>query len=245
MGEDSSFQLLLVGSGLIIGLAIALGTWNVVSQLEENTLERVVARDLGLTLATVVGMPGDVDIVYVPRSDELRITIRESIVTVYGNTGSSTYRYLRMGGVETLEANVVNRKSIPIRKQGNLLFFEEITEGCDLRYTENTVFLRPRISSIDLPEIASAVQELAESTRHISITDSEDRLIEIQVVKGDVNSVEYFNSDSSLRHRRLACNIIEQGEGFELIPTDQRTLRVMVKEDDPEPIINAIRGMLP
>lgn len=244
MSDTSTSQLLLVGSGIIIGLVIALGTWNVVSGLEENTLERVVARDLGLALSTVISAPGDMDIRYTPRSRDLRISIDQAIVSVRGNTGSSNYRFLRHGEVDLGSALLVNQISVPIRKQGNLLFFEEITTGCDFDFTINTLPLSYSVSQ-DLPETQKELDLLLkvnEKIRTRNIVDND--ILFLQIQKGDANRIEFYAGNNKIMYRKFACNLFEESQDLEFIETENERIIITLKEDNPENIIKALNKLL-
>lgn len=244
MGDTTSSQLLIVGVGLLIGIVITLGTWNVIANLKENTLEQVVARDLGLALSTIVGAPGDIDIRYTPRSDNLRISIHQTIITVTGS-GESTYRYLRLGGVETESALLINQLSVPIRKQGNLLFFEEITTGCDFLYTTNRLpIIYTRLEG-NLTNTKKELDEFFKSDdRLITFTPPGTKFFVFEVKRGDTNIVEFYGGDELLWYRKFACNLFEEGENFEFIQRPEQKVIITLTEDDPTPIINSIQRML-
>ena len=239
MGDESSSTLLLLGSGILVGAIIALGTWNIVSQLEDHTLERVVARDLGLALATVISSPGDIDVRYIPRDDRLRISINQSIVQVYGNTGSSTFRYPRILDVDTQGALLVNAMSVPIRKQGNLLFFEEITTGCDFPYTVRA--LAWSLGHENHPEL---FEKLLEYSRESDKIHQNGWRFELVVAKGDSNIVEYYGGENLLAYRKFACLVYEYDDSFEFVQRDTRGIRMTLIEDDPAPIIYAVERLV-
>jgi hypothetical protein len=243
MSDTSTSQLLLVGSGILIGLVISLGTWNMIASLEDNTLERVVARDLGLALSTIISAPGDMDIRYLPRSRDLRITINQTIVNVRGNTGVSTYRFLRLADVNTESAILVNQISVPIRKQGNLLFFEEITSGCDFQFTINDLPLQYRVSS-DLPETKTKLDLLVQQdTRIRSRNIIDNNVLFLEIKKGDSNRIEFYGEEDKIMYRKFACNLFEEAE-LEFIEIAEQRILLTLKEDNPEQIINALNKLL-
>lgn len=245
MSEETSSMVLLVGSGLLVGLILVLGTWTFIWQLEDNTLERVVARDLGLALATIISSPGDMDVRYTPTSDSLRISINRSIVTVTGETGSSTYRYPRILQIDSTEALLVNAMSVPIRKQGNLLFFEEITTGCDFPYTVSTLPLNYQILGGELTNTREEFGEYVKNQEKITSART-GAFLYIQIVRGEENIIEYIDNDERLWNRRVACNIYEEDPSFQFrqVTSGSANIRITLKDDDPEPIINAIERLL-
>ena len=222
-------NLLFILGEIIAGALLIVGpSWFVIHQLSGST-EEVMAKDLALTISTILASPTDMNYVYYPNTEKEAIIIDDSgKVSVQSDSGFlAKSTFMKIDGTSVKSALIKNKVNIPINFLSNGLSFEKQTyqkskENCGIIpkgfpkrpsvYID--IYSYPNLKwKTPLNAMKEKLTKLVEADGDKSlfkVTDIEssaDIVLILEFEDSNLHrfSAEYYESDTKIGYQRLAC----------------------------------------
>ena len=238
MSSESSSIMVFFGTGVIIGIIVFISTFNILESLQEQNFERLTARDLQITLAAIIGLPGDIEIRYQTLDPNLRISVNETVIRVRSPGGTSTQVYPRILGVELTSAVFDNQLTLPILKKDDVIHFSQISSDCDFEISFDDINLRFDFARTPFRDQMQHILD------HSKIDSDSINTLDIKFEVGNHNIIRFNQDSDDLIKRKLSCLIYDQNPSFIADFHTDSTFHITVAGTNASDVVNALEVFL-
>ncbi|MCF7865818.1 hypothetical protein K9L67_03695 [Candidatus Woesearchaeota archaeon] len=222
---------------VVIGALILIGATHLVLINIMDTEIEIVAKDLSLTISTIISSPSNMYFTYAPNTEDKHIIIQDNKITVTKDDEKATYQIYALDGVTIEDGNLNKVLSIPLLFEDKTLKFSSKTQAdfCEKipdYMTKNTkVYLTTYNKYSGFKESINQIKELIEvrqkkdsdETFEISNIETKETInIILSVNENNDKSnieLEYYESYTNKNYRKIACilaNNLEEKQFEEL-----------------------------
>ena len=253
-GNISQHVLFLVIE-ITIGALILLGATHIVLSMVTDSETEIVAKDLSLTISTLISSPSNIYFSYAPNTEDKKVIIEDEEINVIKDDEKSKYKIYGLKGVTIEDAALDNVLSIPLVFEEKKLIFSHKTKanlckgipdsmspGTEVYLDTYTTFTTAKREVEKIKELIEIRQRTdTQKIFNLSKIERKETINVILSVNENSNSniikIEYYESFTNKNYRKIACMLsgnLEQKKFKELGLINQ------VKQDTTPQIIISI-----
>jgi len=236
-GGVENQQLIFFLFEIMLGGLILLGVTHLVIGALSDSQEEILAKDLALSVGTMISSPNKLYFKYAPDTQEYDIAVNEiGEISVKSKDGIGVYNYVPLEGVKVKPTLLRAVLSVPMQFENNELIFESQNPDDAIQFCShipNTFGKKTKVS-IDIVNRYIASKKSLEFIRdQVTALNGLDKKSPIEIVPvydpADIRLIltfkeisneddlvlEYFSEEEIPNHQRVSCFLASEFLGIE------------------------------